>query len=201
MSRGQEQTVEQTAANQNTTYNREAQGNFAAADNGVNDYASAVGAFKAANPYTQGGQAQTLVNQQLSDTAAGGAQALGQTVQGAAARTGQNAGGAIAAGENVAEQNQRTLAGEEAGATEKRLGLDTGYQEAGLEGTANVANMRDKLASQQGELAQGDLGIQEKSSETPGFGDVLGDAFGQSFGKASGTAGEGQLFGLVGGGG
>jgi hypothetical protein len=189
--------VEQTAANQNTTYNREAQGNFADANNDINSYQNAVGAFKAANPYTQGGQAQTLVNQQLSDTAAGGAQALGQTVQGAAARTGQNAGGAIAAGENVAEQNQRTLAGEEAGATEKRLGLDTGYQEAGLEGTANVANMRDKLASQQGELAQGDLGIQEKSSETPGFGDVLGDAFGQSLGKAAGTAASGALFGMI----
>src|SRR5579859_3643355 len=159
MSRSQQTQVFNTARGENAAYNKEAQTSFDTSQRDIGDYASAVGAFRAANPYVQGGQAQTLENQQLSDTAAGQAEAAGQALQSAAVRTGQNPAGAIAATENMQTRNARDLAAEEAAATERRLAAGTGYQEAGLEGIGQTEQMQNRLAEEQGQLAQGALGI------------------------------------------
>jgi hypothetical protein len=193
MSRGQQGQVFNTAKGQNATLNQESQTSFDTTNKDIGDYASAVGEFKAANPYGQGGQAQTIENQQLSDTAAGGAQAAGQALQGAAVRTGQNAGGAIAATENMQEANQRALAGEEAAATQQRLGAGTGYGEAVLGATENIPKMQDTVASQQGQLAQGTLGITEDAAKTPSFMDELGTGLIQAGENFAGAAGKAAL--------
>src|SRR5271157_4592718 len=190
MSRGQQGQVFNTAQGENKAYNTEAQTSFNTAQQDITGYGSELAQFKAANPYVQGGQAQTIENQQLSDTAAGGAQAAGQAVQSAAVRTGQNAGGAIAATENMQEGNMRALSGEEAAATQQRLAAGTGYGEAVLGGTAEKQKMQDTLAQQQGAAAQGALGTQEQAANTPSFMDELGQGLiGAGTGFATGFGG------------
>lgn len=150
-----------------------------------------MGGFKAANPYVAGGQAQTVENQQLADTADAQARAAGQTVQSAAVRTGQNAGGAIAATEQMQQENERALAGQEASATDKRLAADTGYQGAVLGATGETENLQDQLAQQQAGAAQGALGTQETAAQTPSFLDELGSGLikaGDSFAQGAGAA-------------
>jgi len=186
MSRGQQQSVIDTASGENKTYNTNAQTSFDTAGKDITAYGQDVGKFNAANPYVQGGQAETAENQQLADTAAGQAEAAGQALQGQAVRTGQNAGGAIAATEHIAEDNTRNLQGQEAAATDKRLAAGTGYGEVGLQGAQNVENMQDQLATQQGQLAQGALGTQEQASQTPSFMDTLGSSFAGTLGKTLG---------------
>lgn len=191
MSRGQQSAVFGTAGKEQAGYTGNAQSSFNAAGEDVTNYADAVGGFNAANPYVQGGTVQTAQNQQTADTAAGGAQQLSQALQGSAVRGGQNPNAAIAAGEQVAEQNQRQLAGEEAGQTVARAGADTGYQEAGLEGTAKVASLQDQLAQQQGQLGQGALSEEEKAAQTPSFMDELGNGIIQAGTSFAGGFGKG----------
>ncbi len=206
MSRGQQGQVFKTGQQQNQQYNNEAQTSFDTTQKDIGSYGAAVGQFRASNPYQQGGQAQTVENQQLSDTAAGMAESAGQAVQGAAVRTGQNPAGAIAATENMDIQNQRALAGEEAGATERRLAADTGYKAAGLSGVADVAKMQDTVAEQQAKAAQGALGTEEDAAKTPSFMDELGQGlitagsnfaggYGAGMGKAAGCWVAAEVFG------
>src|SRR5579872_1380784 len=197
MSRSQQGQTFNTASGENKIYNTEAQTSFDTTNKDIGNYASEVGKFNAANPYVQGGQAQTVENQELADTAAGGAQAAGQALQGSAVRTGQNAGGAIAATENMDIQNGRALAGEEAGATERRLAAGTGYAETGLNAAEKIPGMQDTVAEQQAQAAQGALGTQEQAAQTPSFMDELGNGIIQAgVGFASGDgAGYGKALG------
>ena len=174
MSRAQQGQVLSTAQGENTTYNQNAQDAFTKAGQDINSYSAAVGKFQAANPYVQGGQAETAENQQTADTAAGMGESAGQAIQSAAVRTGQNPAGAIAATEKMQQQNERSLVGDQAKATESRLASDTGYQAAGLEGLSKVQGMQDTLAQQQAAAAQGALGTEEQAAQTPSFLDELG---------------------------
>jgi hypothetical protein len=154
----------------------------------VNGYGAQLDQFKANNPYVQGGQAETVENQQLADTAAGQAESGGETLQSQAARTGQNAGGAIAATEHMKEDNARTLMGQEADATAGRIAAGTGYGEAllggeatktglqgGVEGEqAGVEGAQEQLGATEGGLAQGALNTEEGAAQTPSFMDELG---------------------------
>lgn len=194
MSRGQQGQVFSTGQKENATYNADANSSFNnaqsdvnATQGDVNSYADAVAAFKAANPYGTGGQAETAENQSIADTAAAGSEAAGQALQSQAVRTGQNAGGAIAATEKITEDNDRALMGEEAKATEQRLGENTGYGQAVLQGTGNVEGMQagvegmeDTIADQQAKAAQGALGTEEQAAQTPSFMDELGQGLIQS---------------------
>lgn len=188
MSRAQQGAVGDTAAAENTSYNTNAQDAFKDAGADIGDYASAVGAFKAANPYVQGGTVQTADNQELADTAAGQAQAAGQAVQSAAVRTGQNAGGAIAATEQMQQQNERSLVGQEAAANKDTAAADTGYGQAVLGATGNVEGMQNSLATEQAGAAQGALGTQETAAQTPSFLDELGQGLIGAAGTLGGAA-------------
>lgn len=188
MSRAQQGDVNATAAAQNSSYNANATDAFKQAEGDVGSYADEVGAFKASNPYGQGGPVATADNQMAADTAAGQAQSAGQAVQSAAVRTGQNAGGAIAATEQMQQQNERNLVGQEAAANKDRAAADTGYKSAVVGDTGNIATMQDQLATQQGGLAQGALGTQEQSAQTPSFLDELGQGVigaGENFAKVA----------------
>jgi hypothetical protein len=180
VSRNQQNAIIGTAGRANTVYNQNAQTGFDTTQKDVNSYGEAVGKFNAANPYVQGGQAQTVENQQLSDTAAGLSQSAGQAVQSAAVRTGQNTGGAIAATREMQTENERALAGQEAGATERRIAAGTGYQEAGLGGLSTTANMQDTLANQQAQQAEGALSTEQKAATgSLSLGDELYTAVGK----------------------
>jgi len=206
MSRAQQGQVGSTAAGENKSYNTLANTSFGNTQGDINNYASAVGGFNAANPYVQGGQAETAENQQIADTAAGQAQAAGQALQSQAVRTGQNAGGAIAATEQMENQNERNLVGQEAGATQQRLAADTGYKTTGLEAGAKIPGMEDQVAQQEAAAAQGALGTQEQAAQTPSFLDELGQGvisagtsfaggFGQGLGKQMGCWIAAKVFG------
>lgn len=197
MSRGQQGAIVQTAGAENKTLNTNSNTSFNTAQQDLDTLGNQVGAFQANNPYVQGGQAQVAEDQQIADAGAAGGQALTQAVSGAAVRTGQNPGGAIAAGEEIARENNRALPGQEAAATQARLAAGTGYTEAGLAGREKVAGMEDTIANQQGQLAEGALNTDEKASQTPSFMDELGQGlitagdnfaggFGQGYGKAVG---------------
>jgi hypothetical protein len=175
MSRAQQGAVNDQAKAENTSYNTNAQEAYKTAEGDIGDYASAVGAFGAANPYTQGGAVETADNQQSADTAAGLAESTGQALQGAAVRTGQNAGGAIAATEQMQEANERNLVGQQAQATKDRAAADTGYRSAVVGDTGNIEGMQDNLATQQAQAAQNALGTQEQAAQTPSFLDELGE--------------------------
>jgi len=183
--------VDQTATAENTSYNTNAQNAFNAAQTDTGDYASAVGAFKAANPYGQGGPVQTAQNQEVADTAAGQAQSAGNAIQSAAVRTGQNAGGAIAATENMQEQNDRALMGQEAADTAQTAGAGASYGAQVVGDTANVENMQQSLAQQQAAAAQGALGTEEQAAQTPSFLDELGQGLISAGGQFAGGYGQG----------
>jgi len=195
MSRDQQGAVYGQATALGKGYNTNANSSFNTAQQDVGNFASDVGAFKAANPYVQGGQVETAENQQLADTAAAGSQAAGQALQSQSVRTGQNAGGAIAATKSIQEQNARNLEGEQAKATERRIGAGTGYNMDVLGGEEKVEGMENQLAKEQGELGEGALGIEQKAGETPSFWDQLGGSFASGLGKAAGTAAAGALLG------
>ena len=191
MSRAQQGQVLDTAKAENSTYNQNAQDAFTKAGQDISTYGDAVGKFQAANPYVQGGQAETAENQVTADTAAGMGQSAGQAIQSAAVRTGANAGGAISATEKMQQENERALVGDQAKATESRLTAGTGYQEAGLEGLSKVQGMQDTLAQQQAAAAQGALGTEEQAANTPSFLDELGQGLitgGAQVGSAAITA-------------
>ena len=197
MSRGQQGQVFNTGQGENATYNTDAQTSFKTAQGDIGTFANEVGAFNAANPYGQGGQAQTAENQATADTAAGLAQSSGQALQGQAVRTGQNTGGAIAATKSMEAANDRALVGQEAGETQARLAAGTGYQETGLKAQEAIPGMEDTVAQQQAAAAQGALGSEEQAAQTPSFMDELGQGlisagpgfaqgFGQGFGQSKG---------------
>lgn len=186
MSRAQQGAVDTTAAGENSTYNTNATDAFKTAQGDIGSFADEVGAFKASNPYVQGGAVQTADNQQTADTAAGLAQSAGQGIQAAAVRTGQNAAGDIAATQDMQQQNERNLVGQEAGQTAKTAASNAGFQSEVVGDVAKTQAMQDQLAQQQGQLAQGALGTEEEAARQPSFLDELGSSFATSLGSTAG---------------
>ena len=212
MSRSQEGQTFNTAAAQNATNSAGSQtafnavpGDIATEQGDIGTFQSQLGKFASANPYVQGGEFQTAQNQQLADTAAGVSDATKQAVEGASVRTGANVGGAVAGAEEAAQQAQRTMGGQVAGANQERIGQEAGYNEKALGGyqvvpgmQGQVTGQQEQLANQQGELAQGALSDEEKAAQTPSFMESLGQGliqsgvgfasgFGSGYGKALGS--------------
>jgi len=183
MSRSQEGQTFNTAAAQNATNSAGSQtafnavpGDIATEQGDIGTFQSQLGKFAAANPYVQGGEFQTAQNQQLADTAAGVSDATKQAVEGASVRTGANVGGAVAGAEEAAQQAQRTMGGQVAGATQERIGQEAGYNEKALGGYQAVPGMQGQVTGQQeglakdeGELAAGALGTEQKAGEMPSW--------------------------------
>jgi len=193
MSRAQQGQILDTATATNKTDTERSQTALDTAQQDINTYGGAVNKFAAANPYVEGGQAETATNQMAADTAAGMAQSAGQGIQSAAVRTGQNAGGAIAATEEMQQANERALVGQEAKATEDRLASGSTYQDAVMADRARQQGMQEQLGAEQGTLAQGALNTGEEAAKTPSFMDELGQglisagtSFAGGFGKALG---------------
>lgn len=184
MSRGQQGQIFNTGMGENKTLFNEGQTGFDTAGQDINNFSSDVGAFKAQNPYVQGGTVQTAQNQELSDVASGAGASAGQALQSSAVRGGQNAGQSIAATKNIQQENTRALMGDEAAATQGRAAAGTAYTGDVLKGEGEVENMQDQLAQQQAGLAEGPLGAAGQAAQTPSFWDEVGNSFAQSLGQA-----------------
>jgi hypothetical protein len=190
MSRAQEGAVVDTAKGQNKSYYNNAQNSYSNAqadvnnyENQLSDYKGKVAQFSAKNPYVQGGEFQTATNQQLANTADAGARSAGTMLQEQALRTGQNTAGAIGATEEMERQGTRDLGAAEAGATQKRIAGEAGYNAEALDANKGLlpatevpAQLETTLSGQQGNLGEGTLGIQQKAGETPSWTDQFGDA-------------------------
>lgn len=187
MSRGQEGQVFDTATQQNATAATNAQNSYNQAQTGVQDYENQLSQFAAANPYGQGGQFQTSQNQALANTADAAAQAAGQTLQGAAARTGGNPSAAIAATEAMNQQNTRNLSSEEATQNANRIANQAGYNEKTLQASSLPATLETTLAGQQIGAEENQLKTGEEAANMPSFADTLGSSFAKGLGTAAGT--------------
>ena len=194
ISRAQQGQIFDTTTQNSATDTAKSQTALDTTQNNINSFGAATNKFAADNPYVQGGQAETAGNQLAADTAAGQAQAAGQSIQSAAVRTGQNAGGAIAATEEMQQQNERNLIGQEAKMTNDRLASGSTYADAVLGDKAKQEGMQEQLGATEANIAQGQLNTGEDAAKTPSFMDELGQgvisagtSFAEGFGKALGS--------------
>lgn len=188
MSRSQETQAFNTGQAQNQGYYSNSQNSYSQAQTDVGDYENQLAAYKAGNPYVQGGQFQTATNQQLANTNDAAARSAGAALQGQALRTGQNTAGSIAATENMQQQNTRNLGAEEADATQQRIAGQAGYNQNVLNATAVPEQMEASLSGQQANAAGGALGTEQKAGETPSWMDELGAGLAGSVGQLGSAA-------------
>jgi hypothetical protein len=81
------------------------------------------------------------------------------------------------------QQNERTLSGQEAAATQQRLSANAAYGQSVLNATANPVSQQTALAGQQGNLAGGALGTEQKAAETPSWMDEFGNSVAKELGQ------------------
>ena len=164
MGRAAVERTDVASAGQNAGYYNEAQNSYTKSQNDINDYESQLAQYKAANPYGQGGQFQTATNQQVANTSDAGAQAAGAYLQGEAQRTGQNTAGGVAATEHMQQQGTRDVTGEEAKATQERLGAGAQYGKSVLGATEAPASFEAQTADYMGKNAGQALDVMAKSA-------------------------------------
>lgn len=202
MSKSEEKTATGDARNQNLQFNKNAQTTYNAAQQDIGDYEGQLGKFAAENPFVQGGQFETAQTQQQADVASSGANAARQAMQSAAVRSGMNPASAIAAGEQVAEANDRNMAARDATATQQRLGLMAGYNQNVLNAAAKPEEMEAQLNAEETGAGNNALGQEVSAAKTPSYLDQLvsgsiaaGDAFAGGYGKAMGCWVAARLWG------
>lgn len=174
MTKSQSNKAFKTASTQQADTSANAQSSYDAAQGDIGDFKSALAKFSSENPYVTGGAYDTAVNRTLSDTAAAGSQAADQAIQAAAVRSGQNPAAAIAAGEQVREQNTRAQMDEGAKAEQARIAGLSGYNQTALQATAEPATMEQQLMASQLGAANSALSAETEASKTPSFWQELG---------------------------
>lgn len=186
MSRGQETTAFNTADTQNAGYYNGAQNSYANAQTDAGDYEKQLSSYSSQNPYNPGGAFQTATNQQLTNTSDAMARSVGNQLQEQALRTGQNTSGAVAATEQMEQANERQLSGQEASATQTRIGDQAGYNKSVLQASEVPEQMEAGLASSQAGAGNSALGTEVNAGKTPSWMDEFGDAFAQQLGGGRG---------------
>ena len=174
MSRSQQSEVFNTEQANSATNETAAQQSDAATQSDISSQQSQLAKFAANNPYVQGGQAQTVTNQQLSGAADATAAAAKAGNQQLAQRTGANASTGVAAGEAEQEAAQRTLGTQEANATQSRLAAGSAYGQDVLSGQNQITAAQQNLASQESNAAQGQASTEESAAQQSSFMDELG---------------------------
>jgi hypothetical protein len=174
MSRAQQSAIESTEAGNTAASTAAATTSEAEQQSDINTNQSQLAKFAANNPYVQGGQAQTVANQQLSNTADATAAAAAAKNQQQAQRTGQNASAGVAAGEAEQQASQRELGGQEAGATMSRLAQGSQYGEDVVKAGQGITAEQAQLTGQEVGEASGQAGVEEQAAQQPSFMDELG---------------------------
>lgn len=174
MSRAQQTDVFNTQQANSATNESAAQTADKATQADIGNQESQLAKFAANNPYVQGGQAETVANQQLAGTADATAQAASEKNQQQAQRTGQNQAAGVAAGEAEQQAAQRTLGTQEAGATQSRLAAGSQYGQDVLGAGNQITAAQQNLATQESNAAQGQASTEEQAAQTPSFMDELG---------------------------
>lgn len=191
MSRAQQGAIESTETANSATETAKSDASQAAEQTDIGNQQSQLAKFSANNPYVQGGQAETVENQQLSNTADSTAAAAKAKNQTQAVRTGQNATAGVAAGEAEQQAAQRTLSADEAGATQSRLASGAQYGNEVLNAGNQIVNDQNQLGSQESGQAQGQESTAEQAANTPSFLDELGAGLASAPAAFAGGAGAG----------
>lgn len=174
MTKSQSNQAFSTSATQQGQNSQNAQSSYNAATGDIGDYKSALAQYAAANPYTQGGSYQTAADQQLSDSAAGGAQGAQQAIQASMIRSGGNPAAGVAAGEQVAEQNARTGMDEQAKVAQQQATGLANYNAGVVSASAKPEEMEQQLMQSQLQGEEGALGNETNASKTPSWWQELG---------------------------
>lgn len=194
MSRSQENQTFNTAQSEQNTNFSNAQKSEKADQNAIGQYSSALAKYASSNPYLQGGEYQTAQNQSLSNTADAESKAAANEMAQRAARTGQNPAAATAAEEEIAQQGQRDLSGNEAKTNADRIGSEAKYNEGVVAGTGKLSDMQERLAALQQAGSNSDLAAQQAAAKgNPSFMDTLGTSFGSALGSGLGKLATGQV--------
>ena len=188
MSRAQQGAIESTEAANTAASTAAATTSEAEQQSDINTNQSQLAKFAANNPYVQGGQAATVANQQLSNTADATAAAAAAKNQQQAQRTGQNASAGVAAGEAEQQAAQRELGSQEAGATMSRLAQGSQYGEDVVKAGQGITAEQAQLTGQEVGEAQGQAGTEEQAAQTPSFLDELGQGLISGVGQAGSAA-------------
>src|SRR6201996_4737635 len=130
MSRGQSTTAFNTASSQNAANFGNAQKAEGAAQNDIGQYQNQLAKFVSGNPYRSGGEYDQTINTGLANASDAGSNSLAGALQSQARRTGQNSAADAATAAAVAQQNTRDLASQLAGAQQKRIAGEAGYNQA-----------------------------------------------------------------------
>ena len=193
MTKSQSGQAFNTASGQNAGYNANANSTYAAATGDIGDYKSALGKYAAENPFVQGGEFQTAQNQALADTAGAQAQSAGQALQAEQVRSGQNPSAAIAATEQMNQNNTRNQMQAQAQANQQRIGEEAGYNQNVLNATAVPESMEERLLSTETGAANSSLGQENEAAKTPSFWQELGQGVINAGGQFAGGAAKGMF--------
>ena len=164
MSRAQINQNYGTASDESKSYYNEAQNSYTNANNDAQDYKAQLSAYKAGNPYGEGGAFQTDTNKVVANTADAAARSAGSRLQDQALRTGQNTAGDVAATENMTQQGTRDISGEEAEANQERIGAGANYGKSVLGATEFPAQFAEGMASGMAGQGNTSLGIAQKDA-------------------------------------
>lgn len=186
MSRGQSTQAFNTASNQNATDFSNAQSALGSTQDAIGNYNNQLAKFVSGNPYTKGGEYDQTINQGLTNVSDAGANSLQGALQSQARRTGQNSAADAATAAAGAQQNTRDLSGELAGAQQKRIAGEAGYNQAALGASATPITANQALYGTSTNAANSALGDETQAGKTPGFWDEVGNS-------VAGNLGAGKL--------
>jgi hypothetical protein len=174
MSRGQQQSVINTAQSQNATNFGNAQSALGDTQSDITDYSNQLAKYVSGNPYTQGGEYSQTVNTGLANASDAGSNSLKGALQSQSMRTGQNSAADAATASSGAQANTRALSSSLASAQQQRIGSEASYNQSALGATTEPISAESGLTSTTGSQANSELGTQESASQTPSFWDEVG---------------------------
>ena len=183
MSRGQSTQAFNSAAGENSTDVNNAQSAFGSTQDAIGNYNNQLAKFVSGNPYSQGGEYDQTLNSGLANVADAGANSLAGALGAQARRTGQNSAADAATAATGAEQNTRDLSSDLAGAQQKRIAGEAGYNQAALNASTAPISAHQSLFGTATNGADSTLGDETQAAKTPGFWDQLGGSLATNLGK------------------
>jgi hypothetical protein len=186
MSRGQSTQAFNTASNENENDFGNQQSAFGSTENAIGNYNNQLAKFVSGNPYVKGGEYDQTINTGLANVSDAGANSLRGALQSQALRTGQNSAADAATAAAGAQQNTRNLSSVLAGAQQKRIAGEAGYNQTALGASAVPIQANQALYGASANAADSVLGDETQAAKAPSFWDEVGDSVAGNLGKAAG---------------
>ena len=183
MSRQQSTQAFNTAANENATDFGNAQSAFGNTENAIGNYNNQLANFVSGNPYTPGGDFDQTINTGLANVSDAGANSLQGALQAQARRTGQNSAADAATAAAGAQQNTRDLSSDLAGAQQKRIAGEAGYNQTALSASGLPISANQALFGTSANAADSLEGDETNAAKTPSFWDQVGGSLAGGLGK------------------